>query len=90
MGNSRTGTNALKISGKAKEGEGTTPGRARGAESARRPGGRRAGRRACPRDGCPCQGAGLQQLEKKGTAKRGRGRQLRLPGAPHSSFCFKE
>lgn len=97
MGSSRTGTNALKISGKAKEGE-KLPWLCLGCQEHPLPGwaqglaGSSCLQQAepCPRERLPCQVAVLQPLEKKGTAKHGRGRQLWLPRAAHSSLCFKE
>lgn len=87
MGSSRTGMNTLRIPGGGKEGEGV-PGL---------PGGRGAWRgqlgRALPAGKPPARlrvCSSLGRKGKKGTAKHGRGRQLRLPPAPDSSLCFKE
>lgn len=89
MGSSKSGTNALKMSGEAEEGEATlgvfgVPGAPAALVGSGLGGG------SCLRERLPSQVGVLQQLEKKRTAKHGRGQQLGLPGAPHSSLCFKE
>lgn len=89
MGSSQSGTKALKMSGEAEEGE-AAPGvlGVPGAPAARV--GLGLGGGSCLRERLPGQVRVLQQLEKKRTAKHGRGQQLGLPAAPHSSLCFKE